>query len=110
LTDSTVLRNIGVPIAHIQIATKAIHKGLGKLILNEKKIKADLEQNWAVVAEAIQTVLRRAHYPMPYEALKELTQSVANEGLHAPKVRPSPASALSSINGLGAEIQAAAIR
>ena len=74
LTDSTVLRNIGVPIAHIQIATKAIHKGLGKLILNENKIKADLEQNWAVVAEAIQTVLRRAQYPMPYEALKELTR------------------------------------
>ena len=74
LTDSTVLRNIGVPIAHIQIATKAIHKGLGKLIMNENKIKADLEQNWAVVAEAIQTVLRRAQYPMPYEALKELTR------------------------------------
>ena len=74
LTDSTVLRNIGVPVAHIQIATKAIHKGLGKLILNENKIKADLEQNWAVVAEAIQTVLRRAQYPMPYEALKELTR------------------------------------
>lgn len=74
LTDSTVLRNIGVPVAHIQIATKAIQKGLGKLILNEKKIASDLDQNWAVVAEAIQTVLRREQYPMPYEALKELTR------------------------------------
>jgi len=77
LTDSTVLRNIGVPIAHIQIATKALQKGLGKLILNERKIAADLEQNWAVVAEAIQTVLRREQYPMPYEALKELTRGKA---------------------------------
>ncbi|MEX1202359.1 MAG: adenylosuccinate lyase [Ferruginibacter sp.] len=77
LTDSTVLRNIGVPIAHIQIATKALQKGLSKLILNERKIAADLEQNWAVLAEAIQTVLRREHYPMPYEALKELTRGKA---------------------------------
>jgi adenylosuccinate lyase len=85
LTDSTVLRNIGVPVAHIQIATKAIHKGLGKLILNEKKIAADLEQNWAVVAEAIQTVLRREQYPMPYEALKELTrgkQAIDKKAIH----------------------------
>ena len=74
LTDSTVLRNIGVPVAHILIATKAIEKGLGKLILNEVKIKADLEDNWAVVAEAIQTILRRENYPAPYEALKELTR------------------------------------
>jgi len=74
LTDSTVLRNIGVPMAHTVIAIKSIEKGLGKLILNEPKLKADLEANWAVVAEAIQTVLRRENYPAPYEALKELTR------------------------------------
>jgi adenylosuccinate lyase len=74
LTDSTVLRNIGVPIAHIAISLKSIEKGLGKLILNEPKLKADLENNWAVVAEAIQTILRRENYPAPYEALKELTR------------------------------------
>ena len=74
LTDSTVLRNIGVPMAHTMIAIKSIEKGLGKLILNEPKLKADLEANWAVVAEAIQTVLRRENYPAPYEALKELTR------------------------------------
>ncbi len=74
LTDSTVLRNIGVPIAHTIISFSSIEKGLGKLILNEEKIKTDLENNWAVVAEAIQTVLRRENYPQPYEALKELTR------------------------------------
>ena len=74
LTDSTVLRNIGVPVAHIFIALKSIEKGLDKLVLNEIKITADLEDNWAVVAEAIQTVLRRENYPQPYEALKELTR------------------------------------
>lgn len=74
LTDSTVLRNIGVPMAHILIAVKAVEKGLGKLILNEAKLKADLENNWAVVAEAIQTILRRENYPQPYEALKDLTR------------------------------------
>ncbi len=74
LTDSTVLRNIGVPMAHTIIAIKSIEKGLGKLILNEPKLKADLEANWAVVAEAIQTLLRRENYPAPYEALKELTR------------------------------------
>ncbi len=74
LTDSTVLRNIGVPMAHTIIAIKSIEKGLEKLILNEPKLKADLEANWAVVAEAIQTVLRRENYPTPYEALKELTR------------------------------------
>lgn len=74
LTDSTVLRNIGVPVAHIIIAVKAIEKGLGKLILNEPKLKADLDNNWAVVAEAIQTILRRENYPAPYEALKDLTR------------------------------------
>ncbi len=74
LTDSTVLRNIGVPIAHTAIALQAIEKGLSKLILNEPKLKADLDNNWAVVAEAIQTILRRENYPAPYEALKELTR------------------------------------
>ncbi|HEY0667181.1 MAG TPA: adenylosuccinate lyase [Sphingobacteriaceae bacterium] len=75
LTDSTVLRNIGVPIAHTLIAFKSTLKGLGKLLLNEEKIKADLENNWAVVAEAIQTILRREGYPNPYEALKDLTRT-----------------------------------
>jgi adenylosuccinate lyase len=74
LTDSTVLRNIGVPIAHGLISLKSLEKGLNKLILNEAKLKADLENNWAVVAEAIQTILRRENYPAPYEALKELTR------------------------------------
>ncbi|HLL44827.1 MAG TPA: adenylosuccinate lyase [Segetibacter sp.] len=74
LTDSTVLRNLGVPVAHTLIAIKSIEKGLGKLLLNETKINEDLENNWAVVAEAIQTILRRENYPKPYEALKELTR------------------------------------
>ena len=74
LTDSTVLRNIGVPIAHTIISLKSLEKGLGKLILNEPKLIADLDNNWAVVAEAIQTILRRENYPKPYEALKELTR------------------------------------
>jgi len=74
LTDSTVLRNIGLPFAHTIIAFRSIEKGLKKLVLNEEKIRQDLEENWAVVAEAIQTVLRRERYPNPYEALKELTR------------------------------------
>ncbi|MBN9299403.1 MAG: adenylosuccinate lyase [Filimonas sp.] len=74
LTDSTVLRNLGVPVAHIFIAFRSIEKGLGKLVLNEAKLKDDLENNWAVVAEAIQTILRRENYPKPYEALKDLTR------------------------------------
>ena len=74
LTDSTVLRNIGVPMAHTIIAIKSIEKGLSKLILNESKLKSDLDNNWAVVAEAIQTILRRENYPAPYEALKTLTR------------------------------------
>lgn len=78
LTDSTVLRNIGVPFAHSMLALKSMNKGIKKLIVNEAKIQADLEQNWAVVAEAIQTVLRRERYPNPYEALKALTRG-ANE-------------------------------
>lgn len=74
LTDSTALRNIGVPFAHTIIAFKSIEKGLGKLIINDSQIHADLENNWAVVAEAIQTILRRENYPNPYEALKDLTR------------------------------------
>jgi adenylosuccinate lyase len=74
LTDSTVLRNIGVPVAHTILSLKSIEKGLGKLVLNEVKLKTDLDNNWVVVAEAIQTVLRRENYPQPYEALKELTR------------------------------------
>ena len=75
LTDSTVLRNIGVPIAHTLIALKSLVKGTNKLVLNENKLKQDLDNNWAVVAEAIQTILRREGYPKPYEALKGLTRS-----------------------------------
>ncbi|MFL9484983.1 adenylosuccinate lyase [Chitinophagaceae bacterium LWZ2-11] len=74
LTDSTVLRNLGVPVAHTLLAIRSIEKGLGKLVLNEVKLKEDLENNWAVVAEAIQTILRRENYPNPYEALKDLTR------------------------------------
>ncbi|MEO0727143.1 MAG: lyase family protein, partial [Bacteroidota bacterium] len=80
LTDSTVLRNIGVPFAHSVIAFKAIQKGLGKLLLNEAKLQADLEANWMVVAEAIQNILRRENYPAPYEALKALTRGKAAVG------------------------------
>jgi adenylosuccinate lyase len=75
LTDSTVLRNIGVPIAHTVIAINSLQKGLGKLLLNRDAIDNDLENNWAVVAEGIQTILRREGYPNPYEALKELTRT-----------------------------------
>ena len=75
LTDSTVLRNIGVPVAHTLIALKSLIKGTNKLVLNENKLKQDLDNNWAVVAEAIQTILRREGYPKPYEALKGLTRS-----------------------------------
>ncbi len=75
LTDSTVLRNIGVPIGHSIIGLASTLKGLGKLLLNESKIKEDLDKNWAVVAEAIQTILRREGYPKPYEALKALTRT-----------------------------------
>jgi len=74
LTDSTVLRNVGVPFAHMIIAFNSIEKGLDKLLLNEDALKQDLNDNWAVVAEAIQTILRREGYPNPYEALKDLTR------------------------------------
>jgi adenylosuccinate lyase len=75
LTDSTVLRNIGVPIGHTLTALKSLLRGLNKMILNEDALKKDLSNNWAVVAEAIQTILRREGYPKPYEALKELTRT-----------------------------------
>jgi len=74
LTDSTVLRNIGVPVAHTIIAIKATIKGLNKLLINKEKIYADLENNWSVVAEAIQNILRREGYPNPYETLLTLTR------------------------------------
>ena len=77
LTDSTVTRNIGVPLAHTVIGLKSLVRGLNKLILNDEVIRADLQKNWAVVAEAIQTVLRREDYPEPYEALKGLTRTHA---------------------------------
>ena len=86
LTDSTVIRNVGVPIAHSLIAMESTLKGLGKLILNEEKISEDLDKNWAVVAEAIQTILRREAYPHPYEALKALTRTnkkMTEETIHA---------------------------
>lgn len=96
LTDSTVLRNIGVPFSHTIISINSINKGLGKLVLNEDAIKADLDKNWAVVAEAIQTILRREQYPQPYEALKELTRgktSIDKKAIHSfiKKLKVKPA-------------------
>jgi len=85
LTDSTVLRNVGVPFAHTMIATQSILKGLSKLLLNEKAIYRDLDNTWAVVAEGIQTILRREAYPSPYEALKALTRT--NEGINEKSIR-----------------------
>lgn len=84
LTDSTVLRNVGVPMAHIEIAFKSLTKGLGKLLLNENALYRDLDNCWAVVAEGIQTILRREGYPKPYEALKALTRT--NEGITAESI------------------------
>ena len=85
LTDSTVLRNVGVPFAHTMIATQSILKGLGKLLLNETVIYRDLDNTWAVVAEGIQTILRRDGYPAPYEALKALTRT--NDGINEKSIR-----------------------
>jgi adenylosuccinate lyase len=85
LTDSTVLRNIGVPIGHTVVALKSLMKGLDKIVVNEEKIKIELDENWAVVAEAIQTILRREGFPKPYEALKDLTrhnEKITKEKLH----------------------------
>lgn len=86
LTDSTVLRNLGVPLAHTLIALKSLQKGLGKIVLNEARMHQDLEDNWMVVSEAIQTILRREGFPQPYEALKALTRGkshVGREEIHA---------------------------
>ncbi|HHT23734.1 MAG TPA: adenylosuccinate lyase [Bacteroidales bacterium] len=80
LTDSTVLRNVGMPFAHTMIATQSLHKGIGKLLLNEMAVYKELDNSWAVVAEGIQTILRREKYPEPYEALKALTRT--NEGIN----------------------------
>ncbi len=85
LTDSTVLRNVGVPMAHSFLALNSLTKGLGKLLLNSAKMHEDLDNNWAVVAEAIQTILRRENYPQPYEALKALTRgktSITKADIH----------------------------
>jgi adenylosuccinate lyase len=85
LSDSTVLRNLGVPMAHSILSLKSIEKGLSKLVVNELKLRQDLEDNWAVVAEAIQTILRREEFPRPYEALKELTRGkngITKQSLH----------------------------
>ena len=85
LTDSTVLRNIGVPLAHTALAIQSIDKGLSKLILNQEAINSDLEKNWAVVSEAIQTILRRENFDQPYEALKALTrgnQTINQKSIH----------------------------
>ena len=101
LTDSTVLRNVGVPIAHTLIGFKSLQKGLDKLIVNEIAINADLERNWAVVAEAIQTILRREGYPNPYEALKDLTRT--NKGINKDSIAEFIAS-LSIPQSLKAEL------
>jgi adenylosuccinate lyase len=85
LSDSTVLRNIGVPIGHSVIAFNSILKGLNKLIVNPEKIKSDLDSNWAVVAEAVQTILRREGFPKPYEALLDLTRT--NQKITADSIR-----------------------
>lgn len=85
LTDSTVLRNIGMPLSHSYLALRSLEKGMDKLLLNKDKLKQDLDNNWAVVAEAIQTILRRENYPQPYEALKELTRgksSITKNDIH----------------------------
>jgi len=84
LTDSTVLRNIGVPMAHTAIALASIQQGMGKLIVNKAAVEADLERNWAVVAEAIQSILRREGYPKPYEALRDLTRT--NEAMNQARI------------------------
>lgn len=86
LTDSTTLRSIGVPFSHSVLALKSIERGLSRLVLNDSKLQYDLENNWAVVAEAIQTILRREDYPQPYEALKELTRGkngINRDSIHA---------------------------
>ena len=86
LTDSTVIRNIGVPLAHSMIAFKSLLKGLDKLVLNEPRLHKDLDDNWAVITEAIQTILRREKYPNPYETLKELSrgkEGITKKSIHS---------------------------
>ncbi len=86
LTDSTVLRNIGLPVAHTMLAVKSLEKGISKLVLNEQAIYEDLDNNWAVVTEAIQTILRKENYPSPYEALKELSRGkdgITKKSIHS---------------------------
>jgi adenylosuccinate lyase len=102
LTDSTVLRNLGVPMGHSLIAMNATRKGLSKLVLNEAKLAADLEANWAVVAEAIQTILRREAYPEPYEALKALTRT---HGAITPEVMANFIDGLDVTDSLKAELR-----
>ena len=114
LTDSTVIRNVGVPIAHMIVGIKSLIKGLGKIILNNDKIKEDLNNNWAVVSEAIQTILRRENYPEPYEALKKLvrtnnkidqkTISEFIDGLKVPKELKKELKQITPENYLGIEI------
>ena len=114
LTDSTVLRNVGMPFGYVLVALKSLEKGISKLMLNENAIKADLEENWSVVAEAIQTVLRREGYPKPYEALKELTRtnSVINkesihefiDGLNIDKAIKEELKAISPYNYIGVQL------
>lgn len=103
LTDSTVLRNLGVPMGHSLIAMNATRKGLSKLVLNEAKLAADLEANWAVVAEAIQTILRREAYPEPYEALKALTRT---HGAITPEVMAEFIDGLEVSDAIKAELRA----
>jgi adenylosuccinate lyase len=74
LTDSTVLRNLGVPFGHIVVSLESIKKGIGKLVVNEQRIKDNLDNNWIILAEAVQTILRRENYPHPYETLRQLTR------------------------------------
>merc|ERR1712051_1171715 len=102
-TDSTVLRNIGVPMGHVAIALASIQKGLGKLIINKAAIDADLEANWAVVAEAIQSILRREGYPKPYEALRDLTRT--NEAMTQKRIH-SFIGTLSVSDGIKDELKA----
>lgn len=114
LTDSTVLRNLGVPVAHTLIALKSLNKGISKLLLNEGKLYDDLEDNWMVVAEGIQVILRREGYPKPYEALKELTRGRTGitqellhhfiEGLHVSRTVKDELKALTPHNYTGSAI------
>jgi adenylosuccinate lyase len=105
LSDSTVLRNIGIPIGHSILAFSSLLKGLNKLIVNPAKIRSDLDSNWAVIAEGIQTILRREGYPKPYEALLELTRTnhkITPESLSAfidnLEIRPEVRAELKAIN------------